>query len=433
MTRRRTAIVVLTIAVVAAGGSLGALALSGSGDGSGGGGAGGSSGTGHGAGSATTTSFSLPSPPTTVKREADVYVVSGSGTMHMVETASGSCTGTIVADLTFSISGSDAAPGTGAPGGAVTAPVDAQNTWGTPTGITCTVAGRTIEPIPAMSPQSHVLAASIDVTIGAPTEADLKVPSAQAAAGYARVGCSRVISGSNGHVQVCNASLDVAYSLPEGLTSGTGKLKCTPSSAGPTAVALSGTAPSTTKPPSCKMSPSTTYTGTLDLDSQPCFDFVATLPGEEEACTDSGSLSIKVKTEKRKYRSDPVLAPGRVTFPGQHDGTTGPPEVMTLTNEAAATASLTVAGLGITGSAHAKFPVSDDHCTGAVLQPGQSCMFSVAFAPGPSDHGIEDATLKVITDAKVGTLTAALYARSMAWPSRGARLGRARRAPAEAH
>ncbi len=335
----------------------------------------------------------------------------------MVETASGSCTGTIVADLTFSIPLSNGALGAGAPGSAVTAPVEAQNRWGTPTGITCTVAGRTIEPIPAMPPQSHMLTASINVTIGVPTTADLRVPSAQAAASYVNAGCSRVISGSNGHVQVCNASVDVAYSLPEGLTSGTGKLKCTPSSAGQTAVALSGTSPSTTKPPSCKMSPSTTYTGTLDLESQPCFDFAGTLPGEEETCTDTGSLSINVKTEKRKYRSDPVLAPDRVNFPNQHDGTTGPPEVLTLTNEPAATAALTVAGLGITGSAHTKFPVSNDHCTGAVLQPGQSCTFSIAFAPGPNDHGVEDATLKIITDAKIGTLTAALYANSLAGPS----------------
>ncbi len=413
-----TKIVLLASALAAAaGGTVAAVSLSTSaGTGPGGqagSGSSGSSGSAHGAGGTTTTSFALPSPPTTAKREVDAYVASGSGTMHMVETESGSCSGTIVADLDFSIA-SGSVLRAALPGGALSVPVSASNSWESPTGLHCTFAGRSIDPIPASAPQTHPLAASLELTLGPPASANLKVPSAMAAASFVNAGCGRVIAGSNGHVQVCSASLEVLYSLPAGLTSGTGKLKCTPSSTGQTAMPLSGSAPSTTKAPSCKMSPSSTYSGTLDLASQPCFDFVSSFLGEHESCADTGSLSLKVKTEKSKYRSAPVLSPARVTFPDQRAGTSSPDQTFTLTNEASGSAPLIVAGLGITGSAHSMFPVSADHCTGAVLQPGQSCTFAVAFAPGSGDHGAEDATLKVVTDAKIGILTSALYASALA-------------------
>ncbi|MCL4434097.1 MAG: hypothetical protein M1399_04910 [Actinobacteria bacterium] len=74
--------------------------------------------------------------------------------------------------------------------------------------------------------------------------------------------------------------------------------------------------------------------------------------------------------------------------------------------------------VGITGSAHPKFPVGADHCTGAALQPGRSCTFAVAFEPGSSDHGYQDATLKVITDAKVGTYTSALCGTAVPLPAK---------------
>ncbi|MHB1486852.1 MAG: hypothetical protein ACYCS7_07965 [Acidimicrobiales bacterium] len=386
------------------GGILGAIAATG-GPGSGGGGSGG------GSGSSTTsiaTSFTLPSPPTTEKREMDVPVVSGSGNLHMVETASGPCTGTFVSDLALTVPPTSLMPSGATPNGAVTINTEAEVTWQSSTGASCNFGNGTIVAVPPTPPQSHQLQATVSLALGIPTAAQVSLSGALATQNTVNSECSKAMATSHGIVAACNVSLQLSYTGAQGLSSGASKLKCTPSSMGQTALSLSNAPPTTAKPTSCKISPSSTYTGTLELAGHPCFNGLV-LPGEVAGCVDTGSLSLKVKVEKLKYRSAPALIPGQVTFPLQTDGTTATAQVFTMTNEPVANAPLLVAALGITGSAHEKFPVSADHCTGAILQPGQSCTFAVAFAPGPSDNGFEDATLKVITDAKVGTYTSALY------------------------
>ena len=406
-------VVVVVVVVVVLAGVLGGIALTGgAGNGSGSGG-----GAGNGSGSSSTTSFTLPSPPKASKREVKVAVVSGSGNLHIVYTASGRCSGTFITDVSLTIPPTSVMPGTVAAGGVANMNVSEQSTWQGPASFTCNFGYGPVSMASPMPPHLQRVPATMTMTFGTPTSIQVSASGALASQNALNAGCSAIMATSHGHITTCNATLQAAYTAPQGLSAGTGKLKCTPSSIGQTAVPQASAPPVSTTQISCKLSTPGTYTGTLELANHPCLDFML-LPGATMSCEDVGSVSLKVKVEKRKYLSDPVLTPGQFNFAQQADGTASKAVTFTVTNLPAATAPLQVVAVGITGSAHPKFPIDADHCTGATLQPGQSCTFAVIFKPGSSDHGYEDATLKVITDAKVGTYTSALYGTAVSVPAK---------------
>ena len=99
-----------------------------------------------------------------------------------------------------------------------------------------------------------------------------------------------------------------------------------------------------------------------------------------------------------------ALSPGNLMFPTGLLGTTGAALSVTLTNEGAAT--LTVAGLSITGANASDFLIASDGCGGASLPAGGTCTMEITFTPG--GQGSRTATLSVSDNAPASPQQVAL-------------------------
>jgi Glycine rich protein len=98
-------------------------------------------------------------------------------------------------------------------------------------------------------------------------------------------------------------------------------------------------------------------------------------------------------------------SPGALTFTAQPQSTLSAPQTVTITNAAAATAPLQISGLSFAGADAGDFLVGSSTCEGEI-QPGQSCLITVYFAP--EAQGQRTATLEISGNDPNGPATVAL-------------------------
>src|SRR5439155_24487637 len=105
------------------------------------------------------------------------------------------------------------------------------------------------------------------------------------------------------------------------------------------------------------------------------------------------------------------VAPPVSNFFGQALGTTSTVHTVALVN--AGTATMTVSGFTITGTAQSDFTLAPgtDHCTGASVAPNAFCMVGLVFAPGA--EGSRQASIVFSSNATGGTQTGLLSGRGV--------------------
>ncbi len=87
--------------------------------------------------------------------------------------------------------------------------------------------------------------------------------------------------------------------------------------------------------------------------------------------------------------------PPSVSFPSQDVGSVSASKPVTIRNDGAA--SLFVAGVTLSGNDASQFSHSGPGCTGATLEPGESCTVGVQFAPDTA--GAAQASLRILSNS----------------------------------
>ncbi|HKM84511.1 MAG TPA: choice-of-anchor D domain-containing protein [Candidatus Acidoferrum sp.] len=138
-----------------------------------------------------------------------------------------------------------------------------------------------------------------------------------------------------------------------------------------------------------------TTTGVLGATLQ----VVDNAPGSPQSVTLSG-----VGTSPATPQPQVSLSASSLSFGSQTQGTSGTPQVITLTNTGSAT--LHISGVTLTGT-FAKDWSETQTCTAAAIAPQGTCTISVNFSP--SDNGILSAVLSIADDAPSSPQTVNLY------------------------
>jgi uncharacterized protein YjiK len=115
--------------------------------------------------------------------------------------------------------------------------------------------------------------------------------------------------------------------------------------------------------------------------------------------------------------NDPELSATAPVFPSQAVGTVGPGQWVTVTNTGIGQAQILDVGIEEANRESAgDFILAADHCSGAVLNPGQSCEVLVRFSPS-RENATSSAQLVIASNAVDSPLTLALTATSTGLPA----------------
>jgi uncharacterized protein YjiK len=115
--------------------------------------------------------------------------------------------------------------------------------------------------------------------------------------------------------------------------------------------------------------------------------------------------------------NDPELSATAPVFPSQADGTVGPGQWVKVTNTGIGQAQILDVGIEEANRESAgDFILAGDHCSGAVLNPGQSCEVLVRFSPS-RENATSSAQLVIASNAVDSPLTVALTATSTGLPA----------------
>ena len=98
------------------------------------------------------------------------------------------------------------------------------------------------------------------------------------------------------------------------------------------------------------------------------------------------------------------VSPQSLSFAPQAQATLSPPQPVTVTNTGSA--PLRITGLTFTGSDAGDFLLNSDDCRGAAIDPGNTCVVNVSFAP--QAQGSRTATLNVTSNDPLTPVTVAL-------------------------
>src|SRR6202000_3461125 len=114
--------------------------------------------------------------------------------------------------------------------------------------------------------------------------------------------------------------------------------------------------------------------------------------------------------------NDPELSATAPVFPSQAVGTVGAGQWVTVTNTGIGDAQILDLGIEEAKRESAgDFILAADHCSGAVLNPGQSCEVLVRFSPS-RENATSSAQLVIASNAVDSPLTVALTATSTGLP-----------------
>jgi hypothetical protein len=114
--------------------------------------------------------------------------------------------------------------------------------------------------------------------------------------------------------------------------------------------------------------------------------------------------------------ADPALSATSPVFPSQAVGTVGPGQWVTVTNTGIGQAQILDVGIEESNRESAgDFLLAGDHCSGATLNPGQSCEVLIRFSPS-RENATSSAQLVIASDAVDSPLTVALTGTSTGLP-----------------